>query len=105
MYTPYLMGAYASALLLVLLGFRVIRRNTPDLRGIPWLQGFIVCGLCGLALFGLRSRAPAVLPVVTANFLLFAGVICLYCAAAEILEVKRRLLGSAVGLVMAALPL
>jgi diguanylate cyclase (GGDEF)-like protein len=105
MYTPYLMGAYAAALLLVLLGFRVIRRNTPDLRGIPWLQGFIVCGLCGLALFGARSRAPAFLTVVTANYLLFTGVICLYCAAAKILEVKRQLLAWALGLVVAALPL
>ncbi|HEX4006048.1 MAG TPA: GGDEF domain-containing protein [Acidobacteriaceae bacterium] len=104
MYTPYLMIAYAAALLLVLVGFRVVHRNLPDLRGIVWLQAFVACGLCALGLFALRSRAPAFLTVVVANFLLFSDVICLYCAAAEILDLRRRQLPWLVGLSVAALP-
>jgi diguanylate cyclase (GGDEF)-like protein len=104
MYTPYLMSAYAAALLIVLLGFRVIRRNISDLRGIVWLQGFIVCGLCGLVMFALRSRAPAFLTVISANFVLFAGLLCLYCAAAAILNVRRRQLPWLIGICVAGLP-
>jgi len=104
MYTPYLMCAYATALLLVLLGFRVIRRSAPDLGGLAYLRQFILCALCGVVLLALRSRAPAILTVVTANFLLLAGVVFLYCAAAEILAVRRRFLPWAVSVCAAALP-
>lgn len=104
MYTPYLMCAYAAALLMVLLGFEVIRRSAPDLRGLRDLRRFILCGLCGLLLLALRLRAPAILTTVAANYLLFAGAIFLYCAAAEILEAGRRFLSWAVAVCAAALP-
>lgn len=103
-YTPYLMCAYAAALLLVLLGFRVIRRGMPELRGAAHLQRFILYGLAALLLFALRSHAPALLTIVAPNFLLFAGSLFLYCAAAAILEVPARLLGWIIGICIAALP-
>jgi diguanylate cyclase (GGDEF)-like protein len=86
------------ALLLVLLGIRTIRRSMPGLRGIEHLRGFILCGLIALLLLALRSRAPAFFTVITANVLLFAGAVLLYCAAAEILEVRPRLLPWAIGI-------
>lgn len=98
MYTPWLMCAYATALLLVLVGFRTIRRSMPGLRGIDHLRRYILCGLIALLLLALRSRAPALFTVVTANLLLFAGAILLYCGAAEILEVQPRMLPWAMGL-------
>lgn len=98
------MCAYAAALLLVLLGFRVIRRSMPELRGIANLQRFLLYGLCALLLFGLRSRAPAFVTVVVANFLLFAGTAFLYRAAAEILEVQRHRFAWVMAVCVAALP-
>ena len=86
MYTPFLMCGYAAALLLMLFGFRGIRRSTPDLHGSRQLSWFILCGLFGVLLIGLRPWTPALVSIVLANFLLFAGALCIYLAAADIFE-------------------
>jgi hypothetical protein len=103
-YTPYLMGAYAAALLLVLLGFRVIRRGAPQLRGLAHLRRFILCDLIAVLLLALRLRAPALLTIVAPNLLLYAGLGYLYCATAEILEVRPRQAPWIGALCTAALP-
>ncbi len=86
MYTPFLMCGYAAALLLMLAGFRGVRRGTPDLRGSRQLTWFILCALCGVVLIGLRPWIPALFSVVASNFLLFAGALFLYQAASDILD-------------------
>ena len=48
------MCGYAAALLLMLVGFRGVRRSTPDLRGSRQLSWFIVSALFGVLLMGLR---------------------------------------------------
>lgn len=104
MYTPYLMSAYATALLVALMAFVVLRRTTPHLRGLGHLQRFVICGLVALGLFALRGRIPILLTVVAANFVLFVGVLSLYGAATEILEVRKRALPWLLALCAAALP-
>jgi diguanylate cyclase (GGDEF)-like protein len=105
MFTPYLMCAYAAAMLLVLLGLQVVRRSAPDLRGVEHLQKFIVCATCGVLLIALQSQLAPVFSIVVANFLFFAGVTFLYLAAAEILGVRPRLVRSIIVLCILALPL
>ncbi|MGC2299021.1 MAG: hypothetical protein WA476_09480, partial [Acidobacteriaceae bacterium] len=73
MYTPFLMCGYAAALVLMLVGFRGVRRSTPDLHGSRQLTWFILCALFGVLLIGLRPWTPALLSIVISNFLLFAG--------------------------------
>ena len=99
------MCGYAAALLLMLVGFRGVRRSTPDLRGSRQLSWFIVSALFGVLLMGLRPWTPAVVSVVLANFLLFAGAIFLYLATAEILETDSHLFPWPAGILIVALPL
>lgn len=104
MYTPYLMFAYAVALVLALLGFGVIHRSTPGLRGLNYLRRYVLCDLSAALLLGLRMRAPLLVSEVVPNLLLFIGVVFLYCATTEILEVRPRLLWWAAGCCAAAGP-
>jgi diguanylate cyclase (GGDEF)-like protein len=105
MYTPFLMCGYAAALLLMLAGFRGVRRSTPDLRGSRYLSWFILCALFGVLLMGLRPWAPMLLSLILANFLLFAGALFIYLATAEILEADLHLFPWPSGILIVALPL
>jgi diguanylate cyclase (GGDEF)-like protein len=105
MYTPFLMCGYAAALVLMLVGFRGVRRSTPDLHGSRQLTWFILCALFGVLLIGLRPWTPALLSIVVSNFLLFAGAMFLYLAAADILEVDPRIFPWPAGVLIPALPL
>jgi diguanylate cyclase (GGDEF)-like protein len=105
MYTPFLMCGYAAALLLMLFGFRGIRRSTPDLHGSRQLSWFILCGLFGVLLIGLRPWTPALVSIVLANFLLFAGALCIYLAAADIFEADLHVFPWPGGTLIVALPL
>ncbi len=91
MYTPFLMCGYAAALLLMLFGFRGVRRSTPDLHGSRQLVGFILCALSATLLFGLRPWAPTLVSLVVPNFLLFVGGLYLYLAAVDVLQQPHRL--------------
>ncbi len=105
MYTPFLMCGYAAALVLMLVGFRGVRRSTPNLQGSRQLNWFILCGLFGVLLIGLRPWTPALVSIVLSNFLLFAGALFLYLAAADILETKSHLFPWPAGILIVALPL
>lgn len=105
MYTPFLMCGYAAALLLMLFGFRGVRRSTPDLRGSRQLSWFILCSLFGVLLLGVRPWTPALLSIVLANFLLFAGAAFIYQATAEILASSSRLFPWPGGTLIVALPI
>lgn len=104
MYTPVLMCGYAAALLLMLVGFRGVRRSTPDLHGSRQLIGFLLCALSAILLFGLRPWTPAVISSVLPNFLLFAGALFLYLAAIDILQQKVRLFPWPTGVLIVAFP-
>ncbi|HEX3661150.1 MAG TPA: GGDEF domain-containing protein [Acidobacteriaceae bacterium] len=91
MYTPFLMCGYAAALLLMLVGFRGVRRSTPDLHGSRQLVGFILCALAAILLFGLRPWAPTLVSLVVPNFLLFVGGLYVYLAAADVQQQPPRL--------------
>jgi diguanylate cyclase (GGDEF)-like protein len=104
MYTPFLMCGYAAALILMLFGFRGVRRSTPDLPGSRQLNWFILCALFGVLLIGLRPWVPALLSIVVSNFLLFAGGLFLYLATAKILERNSRLFPWPAGICVLALP-
>jgi diguanylate cyclase (GGDEF)-like protein len=104
MYTPYLMFAYAAALFLVLLGFRVVRSSAPSLRGLRSLRRFILCDMSAIVLMAFHPQIIQLFSVMVANYLLFVGAIALYQAAAEILDVQPRMLGWMFGLCAASLP-
>jgi diguanylate cyclase (GGDEF)-like protein len=104
MYTPFLMCGYAAALLLMLFGFRGVRRSTPDLHGSRQLSWFILCALFGVLLIGLRPWTPALVSVVGANFLLFAGALFIYLAAADILETDPHAFPWPAGILIPAMP-
>ncbi|HTV81739.1 MAG TPA: GGDEF domain-containing protein [Acidobacteriaceae bacterium] len=87
---PYILFGYAVALVLVLIGFAVVRRSVPELRGIRRLSLFILCGIAALFLLAARDRVPALLSLVVANSLLLFGPLFFYAAAAEILGVRAR---------------
>lgn len=87
---PYLLFGYALALALVLVGFRIVRRAIPELRGIRRLSIFILFGVTATFLLAARNRAPAVMSVFAGNFLLLFGPLYFYTAAAEILGVRAR---------------
>jgi diguanylate cyclase (GGDEF)-like protein len=87
---PYLLLGYALALALVLVGFRVVRRGAPELRGIRQLSIFVLCGVAGTFLMAARDRAPALLTMFVANSVLVFGPLFFYAAAAEVLAVRAR---------------
>jgi len=87
---PYILFGYAVALVLVLVGFWVVRRSIPELRGIRRLSIFILFGVTAAFLLAARNRTPALLSVFVANSLLLFGPLYFYAAAAEILGVRAR---------------
>lgn len=104
MFTPYLMFAYAVALVLVLQGFGVAQRSAPSLRGLGRLRQFVICDLGAVILLGIRSRAPLLITELIPNLVLFGGVVLLYRAVSEILEVRPRLLLLALAICAAGVP-
>ncbi|HKR26041.1 MAG TPA: GGDEF domain-containing protein, partial [Acidobacteriaceae bacterium] len=104
MYTPYLMFAYAVALVLAMQGFGVAHRSLPGLRGLVRLRHFVLCDLSAVILFGMRSRASLLLTELIPNVLLFAGVVFLYVAIVEILDLPPRLLQAALAVCAVATP-
>ncbi len=105
MYTPFLMCGYAAALILMLLGFRGVRRSTPDLRGTRQLSGFLLCALFAVLLIAVHPWIPPLFSVILSNFLLFAGAVFLYLAAADILERKAHIFPWPSGILIVAIPL
>ncbi len=104
MYTPYLICGYVATLLFLLIGFGVIRRTSPDLRGQEHLHRYILCAISALLCMAARPWAPQLLTIVLPNFLLFAGAIFLYLGASDILQVPPRFLSWQINLCLAALP-
>lgn len=102
MYTPYLFFAYAAALTLVLLGFGVVHRSVPNLRGMRWLRRYVTCALSALILFGLRSHAPGLITILIPNCILYAGIAFLYLGIVSILEVPPRMLDWVIACCVAA---
>jgi diguanylate cyclase (GGDEF)-like protein len=98
MNTPYIMCAYAAALLLVWAGLQAVGRSVPGLRGVGHLRRFIASDIFAMLLLALRPQLAPVFTVVVANFLLFTGAVFLYLAAAEILKAPKTLLPWAVAL-------
>ncbi|MGA7884173.1 MAG: GGDEF domain-containing protein [Acidobacteriaceae bacterium] len=90
MYAPYILFGYAVALSLVLIGFAVVRRSMPELRGIRPLSMFVVLALIAVFLMAARDHAPALLTLTLANILLLIGPLYFYAATAEILDVRTR---------------
>ncbi|MGA8110649.1 MAG: GGDEF domain-containing protein [Acidobacteriaceae bacterium] len=105
MNTPFLMCGYAAALVLMLVGFRGVRRSTPDLHGSRQLTWFLLCALFAVLLIGLHPWVPAFFSEVVSNFLLFAGGIFLYLAASDILERGLHIFPWPTGVLIVALPL
>lgn len=87
---PYILFGYAVALILVLVGFWIVRRSIPELRGMRSLSIFILFGVTAVFLLAARNRAPALLSVFGANALLLFGPLYFYVAAAQILGVRAR---------------
>lgn len=104
MYTPYIMFGYAVSLALCLLGFFIIHRTVPEVRGTRPLSLFLLCGLAAVILVGARRIVPSPVGVVVANFLFVLGTVCFYAAAAEILAVPPRLLRWLAALPFLSLP-
>jgi diguanylate cyclase (GGDEF)-like protein len=105
MYTPFLMCGYAAALVLMLFGFRGIRRSTPALHGIRQLSAFLLCALLAVLLLGAHPWVPPLVSVILSNFLLFAGALFLYLAASDILARPRHFFPWPSGILIVALPL
>ncbi len=90
MYAPYVLFGYAITLSLVLIGFVVVRRSMPELRGIRPLSMFVLLAVISVFLMTARDQAPALLTVALANILLLIGPLYFYAATAEILDVRTR---------------
>lgn len=103
MYMPYLMYAYAAAILLMLAGSRVCAWSVPGLRGMNLLSWSYVLGLLGVVLLAARPVAPAWLTILAANQAIFGFALLMYCAAAEILAARMRFLPWGLGLLAASL--
>lgn len=100
------MVGFAAALLMMLIGFAVLHRTIPGLRGMRYLIRSIDCGLISVLLIAIRPWAPRFLSILLANYVLFVGAICLYCAAAHILSETPRRVSGCIGIcVVAFLPL
>jgi diguanylate cyclase (GGDEF)-like protein len=102
---PILMCGYAAALVLMLVGFRGVRRSTPDLPGSRKLTWYLLCALFAILLLGMHPWVPAFISVIVSNFLLFAGALFLYLAASDILERDLHIFPWPSGLLIVALPL
>lgn len=104
MYAPYILFGYAVTLALVLIGFAIVRRSIPELRGIHRLSGFVVTAILAVFLLAARNHAPAAISVVLSNSLLLFGPLFIYAAAADILAVPARGLRWLAALSVAGVP-
>lgn len=105
MYIPFLMCGYAAALVLMLFGFREVRRSTPDLHGSRQLTWFLLCALFAVLLIAIHPWVPPLVSIVLSNCLLFAGALFLYLAASDILERPMQLFPWPSGILIVAFPL
>jgi diguanylate cyclase (GGDEF)-like protein len=85
---PYLMCGYAATVILMLAGCYAFSRTMPGLRGMRPLVCALVCGLIGVSLLALRPIAPAWVTILLANGAIFLCSLLIYCATAEILDVR-----------------
>lgn len=99
---PYLMLGYAAAALLLLGGLQAVRRSVHGLRGLVLLRYAILCGLASVLLLALRGHAPDWLTILCANAALFASILFIYCATAEVLAAPPRFLPFGIGILIAA---
>lgn len=104
MYLPYLMCGYAATVVLMLAGCYAISRTVPGLRGLRLMVAGLLCGLFGLTLLAMRSVAPNWVTVVVAQEAILVCTLLLYCATADIVDVRSSFLPWGVGLLVAALP-
>lgn len=102
---PILMCGYAAALVLMLVGFRGVRRSTPDLQGSRHLTWYLLCALFAILLLGTHPWMPVFVSVIVSNFLLFFGALFLYLAASAILELNLHVFPWPSGILIVALPL
>lgn len=104
MYMPYLMYAYAAALVMMLLGCRVAIRSVPGLRGMRLLVSAMATGLLTVILFAVRPYAPEWLTILGGNLALYASTLLIYCCVADTLSVRMRFLPWGIGLSLASIP-
>lgn len=104
MYAPYLLSGYVATLFLMLIGFRLVRRSAPDLRGQRNLYRFLLCATTGLVLLAARAWMPLFFTVILSNFLFFVSWLFLYVAATQIVGAPPKSLPWQVNLCAAALP-
>ena len=90
MYLPFLMYGFAAALLLMLVGVRVIHRSIPGLRGVGFLAWGVLAGLAGVLLMATQTWVPVFFSIICANTALFASQLLGYCAAADVLRQRPR---------------
>lgn len=102
-YMPYLMCGYAATVLLMLAGCYAFSRTMPGLRGMRLLVCALFCGLLGVSLLALRPVAPAWVTILLANGAVMLCTLLIYCATAEILEVRAPFLSWGLGICSAAL--
>ena len=88
MYMPYLMCGYAATVILMLAGCYAFSRTMPGLRGMRLLVGALFCGLMGVSLLAVRPIAPAWVTILLANGAIFLCSLLIYCATAEILDIR-----------------
>src|SRR5215469_10323355 len=88
MYMPYLMCGYAATVILMLAGCYAFSRTMPGLRGMRLLVGALFCGLMGVSLLAVRPIAPAWATILLANGAVFLSSLLIYCATAEILDIR-----------------
>jgi diguanylate cyclase (GGDEF)-like protein len=103
MYMPYLMYAYAAAVLLMLAGSRICAWSVPGLRGMRLLSWSYGIALLGVLLLAARPVGPAWLTILVANQAIFGFALLTYCATAEILAVRMWFLPWGLGLQAASL--
>lgn len=104
MYAPYILFGYAVALALTLVGFVVIRRSAPELRGTLPLMLFLALDLAAVLVIGGRHWIPAVVSATVGNLLLAMGALFFYRATAAVLGVPARLTGWLAAVAAAAVP-
>jgi diguanylate cyclase (GGDEF)-like protein len=85
---PYLMCGYAATVILMLAGCYAFSRTMPGLRGMRLLVCALLCGLIGVSLLALRVVAPAWVTILLANGAIFLCSLLIYCATAEILDIR-----------------
>ncbi len=104
MSASYLAYGYAAVLLMVAAGIQIVRRSAPELRGVRDMTRAVWLDLAAILLIGTYRHVPMAVLSLAGNALFFTGLLFVYRATAEILELKPRFFGLAVGLCAAAIP-